>query len=198
MDFNVVWQLQEKTSMHHQQILIIEGPDKTGKSEIAHELSRRLNVHYFKARGEKANFRGDGHQFLNELLYADPRQLDLIEQLNLSIVMDRGFPSEFAYSMVFNRATDIPAIARADEEYARLGARLILCTRSSYDGLVDEDRPDLITPENLYKLEQRYRMFFASSKCRSMVLNVDDENLDREMSEILTWLRMWTMFINVV
>lgn len=168
--------------------IIMVGPDGCGKTEISHEFSRCTLVPYFKARGEKANFRSGGNKFLNEMLYAEPRQLDWIEQLNLSFVMDRGFPCEYAYAKVFNRETNMEAIMWADEQYARLDTRLILCSRSEYRDYSDTDYAGDVRGITLENLDLAYREFFRMTKCQYFILNVDDENLSREIIDIYRFL----------
>lgn len=168
--------------------IIMVGPDGNGKTEIAKEFSRRTMVPYYKACGEKSNFRSGGDKFLNELLYAEPRQLDWIEQLNLSFIMDRGFPCEWAYANVFRRQTNVEAIMWADEQYARLNTRIILCTRSEYRDFSDEDYADNVNGITLENLDHEYREFFKVSKCQTLILNVDDEDLSREITDIYRFL----------
>lgn len=168
--------------------IIIVGPDGCGKTEIAKEFYRRTCVPYYKARGEKTNFRTGGNQFLNELLYAEPRQLDWIEQLDLSFVMDRGYPCEFVYASVFNRETNIDAIMWADKQYARLDTRIILCTRSVYKKYDDDDYAGGADPETLQRLDTAYRGFLKVTNCQHLILNVDDENLSREITDIYRFL----------
>ena len=44
------------------------------------------------------------------------------------------------------------------------------------------------TPENLKKLDSLYREFSTWARPDTLILNVDDEDLDREMNEILVFL----------
>lgn len=168
--------------------VIVCGPDGVGKTEIAKEFSRRTCVPYFKASGEKLNFRSGGDKFLNELLYAEPRQIDWIQQLDLSFIMDRGYPCEYAYSKVFYRHTDLDAILWADDQYARLDTRIILCVRSQYRDYADEDYAEDAKGITLENLDLAYRDFLRKTKCKYLILNVDDENLSREITDIYKFL----------
>lgn len=173
--------------MSKQQIIVFVGPDKCGKTEIGNELGRRLNIPTFKASTEKGKFRNE-EDFILEMQYADPRMIDILKQTGYSLILDRAWPCEWVYSTAFNRDTDGEAIFNSDQGFADLGAKVVVCYRSSYNGLVDEDAPDRLTPPVLEKLEQLYRSFSQMSACEFYFLNVDDEDLDREVDEIMTFI----------
>jgi hypothetical protein len=170
-----------------QRLIFFVGPDMCGKTEIAKAVSRELNVPYFKATSEHTSFLSSrvskNDQFLNQLRFADPRILDILRQTGHSLVFDRGYPCEYAYSKVFNRETDTIMLQHIDEGYAALGAKIIFCHRSSYAGIIDDLDPT-ITEELLSKLHNTYYDFLQTTKCKALWLNVDDENLEREVNEI--------------
>lgn len=169
-----------------QRIIIVEGPDMTGKTQIAKELSKRLNVPYFKARNEHTTFMKEKQEFVNHLLYADPRVADFIGQTGQSIVFDRAYPSEFVYSKVLNRTTDARALEFIDEQYAQMNAWIIICHRSSYEGIVDDIDPTTLSSAVLRKIDDEYQAFMKWTRCKNkMLLNVDDEDLDRELDDVL-------------
>lgn len=174
-----------------QQLVFFVGPDMCGKTEISRELSRRLNVPYFKATSEHTSFLSTrvstSDQFLNQLRFADPRVLDILRQTGHSVVFDRGFPCEYAYSRVFGRETDTVMLKHVDEAYAALGAVVVFCHRSSYAGTYDDLDPT-VGPELLNKLHVAYDDFARWTRCQLLRLNVDDENLDREVNEVLDFM----------
>lgn len=172
-----------------QTVVIVCGPDMTGKTEIARELSRRLGVAYFKASSEHHAFLNDPGKFINDIRYADPRLVDFVKQTGVSVVFDRGFPCEYAYATVLGRNTDLQAIQRIDEGYSSLDARVILCCRlEGYDGIFDDLDPERINPQTLQTLHDAYVEYVKTIKCKHLILAVDDENLDREISDILNFL----------
>tara|TARA_R100000808_G_C2155555_1_gene168661 strand:+ start:15517 stop:16047 length:531 start_codon:yes stop_codon:yes gene_type:complete len=171
-----------------QQLIIFCGPDKTGKTEIAHELSSRLGIPTFKACDEKSKFRNEKN-FINEMRYADPRMLDLLSQTGYSLILDRAYPCEWVYSQFFHRETDLSAVRNSDRHFASLGTKIIVCFRSDYSGLYDEDRPDLLTEENLNKLSKLYFEFGKWTQCDIYYLNVDSEDLEQEIDEITAFLK---------
>jgi len=177
--------------MKDQQIIFFCGPDRCGKTQIAKELSKRIGAPYFKASSEHKTFLSRDatkNLFLDQLYHADPRVLDLLKQTGHSVIFDRGFPCEWVYSNVFMRETDIPFLIHMDEEWAAAGAKIIFCYRNSYKGIVDDLDPS-INEYKLKRIDSLYRTYLnLMSKCQYLMLNVDDENLDREVSDIITFL----------
>lgn len=170
-----------------QQVIIFVGPDKCGKTEIANELSKQLSIPTFKSSTEKGKFRNE-EDFILEMQYADPRMIDILKQTGYGIILDRAYPCEWVYSTAFNRETDGTAIFNSDQGFAELGAKVVVCYRSDYNGLVDEDAPERLTEDMLERLEQLYRSFAQMSACEFYFLNVDDEDLEREVNEIMTFI----------
>lgn len=173
---------------HKQQIIIFEGPDGCGKTNISAELSRRTGIPVFKNDGEWSNFGSESaaEYFRLTAQYSYPFALSLIRQTRLSVIFDRAHPSEWAYSRAFGRSRCDDLIARGDELCAALGAKIIIPLRSDYSGVVDEYG---VTPTHLQALDGLYREYAERvTKCETLILNVDDENLDRELEEITKFL----------
>jgi hypothetical protein len=168
-------------------IVIICGADRTGKTEIAKALAVRLNVPYYKAANEKANFLSEQGRFLNELRYADPARLDLLSQIGSGLIFDRGFPCERVYSWLYCRETDEMMLDRLDQRFAELGTIVIHTTRASFAGYQDEDDPKL-TSDVLATISQLYEKYLASLRCRHMTLYVDDNDLCRELYDITSFI----------
>jgi hypothetical protein len=170
---------------------MVVGPDMTGKTQIAKELSKRTGIPYFKASSERTTYLETKvtrpELFLNQLLYADPRAFDLAKQVGFSMVMDRAYPCEAVYSQVMERKTDMDAIHVMDGLWASLGAKIVICYRSSYEGIVD-DIDEKITAPVLKRLTEAYFAFSDWTRCDVLRLNVDDEDLNREVEEICLWL----------
>ena len=149
-----------------------------GKTEISKALSRKLELPYFKASSEHETYLNQPDKFIQQLRFADTRMLDFLKQTGHSVVFDRAWPCEFAYSRVFNRGTDDEVLEKIDAGMATLAARVIVCHRTSYKGIVDDIDPTT-TEARLTKLDDAYMTFSAWTKCKTMILNVDDENLNR-------------------
>lgn len=171
-----------------QRVIIFEGPDMTGKTQIAQELSKRLGIPYFKNGSEVKQFLDPKDYFVNTLRYADPFFLSYLQQSRHSVIIDRYTPSEWVYSKVFGRGTDTEALKRSDQALADLGAKIVITWRESYVGRSDDQFPDTIGHEKLQQIHDAYVQFREWTKCESIWLNVDDENLDREVDDVITML----------
>lgn len=170
--------------MEPPQVIFLVGPDMTGKTQIAQELASRLGYPYFKASTEHQTFLNGRDSFYEQVTWADPRMFDFLQQTGHRVVFDRGFPCEYAYSRVFNRLSPASVVRWLDESYAELGALVVICYRRSYDGITDDIDPS-IGPETLMKIEDAYLEWSKSSRCRILWLSVDDEDLDREVNDIM-------------
>jgi thymidylate kinase len=169
-----------------QRIIIFDGPDMCGKTEMAQALSARLSIPYFKNENEWAFFEEDPSYFKNAVTYGDPYFASYLRQTGASVIMDRWYPSEWVYSQVFGRETNADALTVVDEWMAQLGAVIIIPWRNSYDGLKDQFKS--VTAKKMAEIEAVYKAFNAWTNCRVFWLNVDDENLDRELDEIMEFL----------
>lgn len=173
-----------------QQIICFVGPDRCGKTNISQRLSEKLQIPRYKASTEKGTFIGGQSKFLQQLRVVDPRQLDLLKQVGFSMIMDRGWCCEFPYSKFFNRETDLVQLSKNDKAYADLGAKIVFCCRSSYAGIVDDLDPNL-NGDALQTIHNYYLDYFDSmTACPVIYLNVDDEDLDREVAELCRKLHL--------
>lgn len=170
-------------------IIIVCGPDKCGKTNIARALAKELRVPYYKDSREQHQFVNGMEAFYNDLLHADPARLDLLAQLNTGLVFDRGYPCEWVYSRFFNRRSSDAMIQWLDEKYAALGAKIVVPIRRSYEGIVDDLNP-LLAGSQLQRLEDLYTEFLVTSRCGWIKLYVDDEDLTREVNVIMSFLQM--------
>jgi thymidylate kinase len=175
--------------MKKQQIIIFEGVDMCGKTEISKKLSKKLKIPRFKAINEHDVFLDKKDKFLHHLRYADPRVVDLLGQTKQSIIFDRTYPSEYVYSQILNRQSDFASLRFVDDEYAKLDTKIIICKRKSYCGIQD-DLDSSINEEVLTKLDKMYDEFATWTKCKVLKLYVDDENLKREIKEILEFINV--------
>ena len=168
--------------MRGQQVIIFEGPDKVGKTEQAKELSRRLGIPYFKNADEHRYFLKDPGYFIHAVRYVDTYFTSFLEDTGTSIVLDRAWPSEWVYSRVFNRDTDMKVLEELDKRHSALGTTIVIPLRTSYVGIKDEY--DSIS-KNLQLIHDTYVEFAKWTRCRVIMINVDDENLEREMNDIM-------------
>ena len=169
-----------------QHVIIFDGPDMCGKTEMATELSSLIKVPYFKNESEWKFFEKDPPYFKNALSYGDTFFYSYLQQTGASVILDRSYPSEWVYSKAFLRVTNKEALGAVDELASCLHAKIIIPYRTSYDGL--EDQFSSITPERMYEIEGLYRKFAEWTSCDVLLLNVDSEDLDSEIFQILKFI----------
>ena len=169
--------------MKNKYILIFEGPDRTGKTEIATTLGKFLNLDTFKNKKEhEVVEKGDN---LNGLLYETSYLLQLLKQIKFGsngIILDRHFPSEYVYAKVLKRETNEDFIWKMDEEFAKLNAVIIYCYKSSYDNYNDthikKDKIPLI--RDVYEND-----YLKKTKMNIIKLDTKSENLQEQIQYIL-------------
>jgi len=171
-----------------QQVIIFEGPDGCGKTNISSALSDKIGVPYFKNKDEWKNFVDDPSYFVNALTYGDPYFLSYLEQTGASVIVDRWYPSEWVYSQVFDRPSNMHMLEQIDKRAASLNAKIILPFREDYSKVVDQFE-SIITPDVLKSVHESYLRFAEWTECSTYFLNVDDEDIMRELSEVQNFLR---------
>lgn len=169
-----------------QTIVIFDGPDGCGKTNIATELSKLVCIPYFKNRTEWTAFEKFDDYFVNAIRYADPYFISYLEQSRASVILDRAFPSEWVYSQAFGRATDFKQLIFSDRAYAALGTRIVIPVRSSYDHV--RDQFSQIDAEKLREIDKLYRAFAEWTKCKTLFLNVDSENVVEQVGQIAMFM----------
>jgi len=168
-------------------LLVLEGCDRCGKTEIAKELSSQLCIPSFKNTGEWKTDLSDPSYFKNLLLYGGTFLIDFILQTKPKAIFDRYYPSEWVYSRAFNRETDNEILGKIDEKFAEAGGKIIICRRKSYDGIQD-DLHAYVDSKVLERLDKLYDEFTNWTKCEVLTIWVDDEDLVREIKEIKEWI----------
>lgn len=161
-----------------QRIIIYEGPDRCGKTEQAKELSRRLGIQYFKNTDEHKYFLSDPSYFINAIRYVDTYFTSYLESSGSSIILDRAWPSEWIYSQALGRQTDFDVLRQLDDRHAKLGTVIVIPSRSDYSR-VSDDYENI--NRNINRIHDLYEKFASWTNCSVIKVNVDDEDLEREM-----------------
>jgi len=175
-----------------QRILIMEGPDRCGKTEIGKRLGREITTTqtmgglsstkrlkygpYFKVSTESANWRESGG-FLNALKYDQTYITEFLQQTRCSCIIDRAYPSEIVYSGVFGRNTDMQLAWEIDRRFADMGSVIVLCTRRDIPTDWDDE---LVDDSKFHELSARYDWFMYRTKCSVVKIVVDDFGCDLE------------------
>jgi len=168
-----------------QRVIIFDGPDNCGKTNIAQELCRRIGIPYFKNKDEHRYFLSKPDYFIDAIRYVDTYFTSYLEATNASIVLDRAWPSEWVYSRVLGRVTDPQILRELDDRHAVLGTKIIIPFRTDYSSQCD--KYDIIN-EKIGEIDHLYKEFAVWSKCDTLLLNVDDEDLARELNEVIRFL----------
>ena len=170
-------------------IVILDGPDGCGKTNIADALSEILEISVFKNKGEWKFFSQEDNGFFKTCLkYSHTHLLEFLQQTDYGVIFDRAYPSEYVYSQVFNRETDHDILRWCDKKCAQMGVKIIIPIRSDYSNVVDQF--DFVDETILNDVHRKYIEFSNWTECECMILNVDDEDLDREIKEISSFLNI--------
>src|SRR5579859_724747 len=166
-------------------IVIVEGPDNSGKTTLARALSARINVPYYKY--PKRPF-SDIQAFDTKLVtrYVDRWLVDFLAHVPQSLILDRSYPTEWVYGEVFQREIDLDDLVYVDQGFALLDAHIVLCTKQSYVSYTD----DLIASEALPALVEQYHQFQTWTRVqRILALDTTNENLEEQLEAICAFIK---------
>lgn len=138
--------------------VIIVGPDGVGKTPIAQALAAKSHGRYFKCSMEHEIFRAGGKP---ETLWFDLILTQLLQQTQMPIVSDRGYPCEFAYSRAFDRKTNENLLGKIDAEHADLGTVIV----HLYSSVLPTKEDELVSSDMYWKINDQYLEFARWSAC---------------------------------
>ena len=107
-----------------------------------------------------------------------------IKQTKHSVIVDRSYPCEYAYSKVYNRKSNDEATFLLDEKYSELNTKIIFCYKTKYKKFED----DLVSLKDVEKINDKYKEFFTKSKTKYLALDTTDENINKQMIKIMKFL----------
>ncbi len=166
-----------------QQIIIFTGHDMAGKTTIAKEISKILNIPYFKSKKQHDK----NHNHVLGLQYSIEEFTQLFEQVpQYNIIFDRFVETEFVYSKVHKRDTDFNKIWEIDTRLSKLNAKFIYCFKD--EEKYQDDDMDMIAKDKYNDLKTGFDVFFKQSKCKHLYLNTSDENLKAQIETILDFI----------
>jgi len=149
---------------------------------MAQALSKATGIPYFKNQDEHRYFLKDPEYFIHAIRYVDTYFTSYLEASGASVILDRAWPSEWIYSKVMSRKTDLEVLKDLDRRHALLGTKIIVPWRSDYSKVNDDYEA---VNNNINKIHDLYHEFAQEwTLCQTLLLNVDDENLEREILEI--------------
>lgn len=153
-------------------LYIIEGMDSTGKTTLARTLARKIAGVYIHASGNKALHAGMMAYHLNLLEIAKVNM-----ENGWDVVMDRHWPSEYAYGTVLR-----PALSSSYDfsvihgVLQMIGPTYVLCNSTeAFARHVEshQDRDHRYTEEQFYKIHHQYVRLFMDIPHHDYVLERD-------------------------
>ena len=163
--------------------VILEGCDKVGKTNIAAALSNVLDISVYKSGRENKLFHEKDGQY-NVLKYGVYEQLQMVSALNLSVIFDRLFPSEWVYSKVYHRNSDDTLVLSYDSWWNEIDGKIIFLDKPEMDG---ED--ELISQDKYQEIRALYEDYKKLTVCKHITIDTSDYNLDKQVYTIMEFLQ---------
>lgn len=145
--------------------VLVEGPDRVGKSTITAKLSELTGMPVFKCRQEQEIFRSGQRG----ALMFDYGLVDFLRQTGFRFISDRSYVSEWVYANAFDRDTDWDLLDRIDEAHFNLGSKILYLYSSVVPGEIDE----LVPPEKYWLVKSWYDRFVSWTSCEVVSYDVD-------------------------
>ena len=160
-------------------IIFMEGPDGTGKTNIAAALAEKYDMKVYKNEAEFRLYDEDNtNKFVNLLRYSGPAEYHMVKLLSPDIIFDRNYISEYAYSKAFNRETDLALIKAFDSLYSKLNSMIIYCYKKEYKNYED----DFIDLEKINEIDLAYRSYFNTINTLPIyMIDTTTENLPEQV-----------------
>ena len=166
-----------------QELIMFEGPDLCGKTNIAEEVSSRLQIPVYKSGREHDLFHDKNAQYLT-LKYGNFEMIKILETTKASIMFDRFFPSEWVYSQVYDRTQDLDLVMEYDAYWASLGGKIIWLDKPNMDG-----KDELIESSRYNEIRRKYEEYMALTKCDIFRLNTSDRDLETQVKKICNFIK---------
>jgi thymidylate kinase len=153
-------------------IVLFEGPDGAGKTTIAQEYARKYGSPYFKNVLEHNQKAQNETALLTK--YAGRFSAQLLRTLNvhgggIDLVIDRHYPSEWVYSQVEGRETDLDILRSIDNTFADAGQfYIVICIKEEMDYVIKEDGH--ADADKLKKLHRKYKEFTLWTSIKNILL----------------------------
>jgi len=164
-------------------MIIFEGPDNSGKSTIAKNYSELINIPYYKNPREREYKKSGEISLMSK--YCMVWLADFIQQVPVSVILDRHYPSEWVYSQVEKREHNERLLREVDTLFAKRGAKIIICMKDSYEGYTDETTHASAIPQ----LVEMYKSFAEWTYTDTLILNTTNENLHEQLAKIDWFVR---------
>lgn len=148
----------------NQTVIILEGIDNAGKTVIGKELSKRISIPYFKNSQENDK----NYDLAVAQRYTAEFTTQILEQTGLSIIMDRFWVSEYAYSKAFNRPT-FDNFDELDKRLSKLNSIVVVFHKSPKNQIEESD----FTKEDYTNITNAYSEFRLTSETKAIFFKTD-------------------------
>lgn len=145
--------------------ILVEGPDRVGKSTIAKALSDVVKLPLFKFADEAQIFK----KGQNGALAFDFGLTGFIKQTGFRFISDRSYVSEWVYATAFDRKTDWDLLERIDSAHADIGTKILYLWSSTVPGEIDE----LVPQDKYWQVKSTYDKFCDWTRCEIVDYDVD-------------------------
>lgn len=173
-------------------IILFDGCEKTGKSTIARELSKQLNVPIFTSEVShdrlKSSFKDGTDLFYEAFRIDQPFLLSFLRQTQYSVIQDRSYPSQYVYPLMYaknGRIFDEPLLKWTDKEYKKLNAKIILCLKKEFN----DEKDEIINNTDFKTIQQYYLQFSKWTECDCLILYTDNRDMESQMITIKEFIK---------
>jgi dCMP deaminase len=166
-------------------LIIMEAPDKSGKTELGRKIAEALNIPYIKLNN--INIETDV-EVKDGISISTHSQLETVVQLHekgviKDAVLDRFHASENVYSSIFKRSYDISYIADIEERLSKHNDVILIRPRCSLNTLRSRWREEKLLSENKLQLvSSYYNIFYNNTKLPWFEVDTDQS---KELSFML-------------
>lgn len=172
-------------------IILFEGFENTGKTEISTELSRLLEIPRYKDTREHKCFSGKSSYSQElSLVHETYKILSYFDQgIIKNVILDRDYISEYAYGKIYrpkqyDKYDCENYIWAYDNWYFLNNLYTIFCYKNKYNGYSDP----LVQLSDKDKVDKRYLEFFNKTVNKTLMLNTESEDLVDQTFKISKWL----------
>lgn len=166
-------------------IVLFEGFDRVGKTIIAKELSKRLNIPYFKKPNDSDSLSGSYNAEMS-LIYETRKFIEFLDAGVIeNIIIDRDYVSEYVYGglfrkEIFDKYEIEKYIKRYDELLFFHRIIIVYCYKEKMNNFNDKH----ITQDKQIDVHNRYLYFIHKTFNRVILVNTEDEDLSNQITLI--------------
>jgi len=157
--------------MNKQTIIILEGPDRAGKSFLGKIFHSIFDIPYYHGERSPAS-REELKTRAFEVAKIEMQQMyDILKQTGISLVIDRWHLSELVYGKVYGRQIDENFIWDMDEKLADLGAVVVYVSMPLEALKIRWGEEKIVEFNEIQEIISQYERALKKSKCKIVHYN---------------------------